>query len=71
MPEAPTVLAVSLLATLFVAGCWDVWAVAEGTPQLTVSNLIGEWSAQFPVLPLSIGVLLGHLFWPRRPYPLP
>lgn len=59
-------LAIALLVILFVVGIWDIYAsywIGSGN---TVSYLIQSWSLQFPALPLLVGFLLGHLFWPIR-----
>jgi len=48
---------------LVVAGIVDIVAVYYGNP--TVSTVIQSWSRAFPILPLIVGILLGHLFWPR------
>lgn len=61
------VLAVLLLATMFLAGVWDVWVTYHERPDETVSNILQGWSVLYPVLPLLVGILLGHIFWPRIP----
>ena len=56
-------LAIVLLTVLVIVGCWDVWASASGKPMDTVSEILCQWSKQFPVLPFGVGLLIGHLFW--------
>ena len=58
------VLAISLLVVCFLAGVWDIVAVARGTPLDTVSRTLQTWSLDYPILPLIVGILLGHIFWP-------
>ena len=58
-----------VLAYLFLAigagiGAWDVWAIFGGNGLRTVSSYVITWSETYPVLPLAVGVLVGHLFWP-------
>lgn len=62
--SAQHILAVLLLGNLFLAGIWDVCFLSLGRPEATVSKILQGWSLNFPILPLLIGVLLGHLFWP-------
>lgn len=57
-------LAFSLLLIIFLAGVWDIVAVARSQPSDTVSTILQQWSILFPVLPLMTGILLGHIFWP-------
>lgn len=59
-------IAGSLLAVCFGAGVWDVVAIAKGSRE-TVSSVLHEWSLLYPVLPLAVGLLLGHIFWPNSP----
>jgi len=62
----PVVLAVALHLVIGAIGAWDIWAIARGNYRDTVSNLIGEWGATFPIMPLIVGIVIGHLFWPRH-----
>lgn len=64
-------LAVCLMIMAVLCGIWDIYVVATGQPTETVSNILGIWSSQFPILPLTIGVIMGHLFWPRMPVIMP
>jgi hypothetical protein len=59
------ILAVILLAVVFGVGAWDVAAISLGRPRETVSNVLQGWAMSFPVLPLAVGVILGHVFWPH------
>lgn len=63
-------LALCLLTMFLVVGVWDIWVQATGQPAATVSNVLGTWSQQYPMLPLAMGVLIGHLLWPRSIQPL-
>jgi hypothetical protein len=60
------VLAVAFLGVLFVCGIWDVFQASRGAPEDSVSQTVFYWSIQYPVLPLILGILLGHLFWPQQ-----
>lgn len=61
------ILALCLLTMMMIVGMWDIYAYATNDPEGTVSNIIGTWGEQFPMLSVAIGVLVGHLFWPRHP----
>ena len=65
--HAPLLLALVLLGTIAAAGAWDVYAAFALDYHSTVSHIFQTWSIQFPILPLAVGTLLGHLFWPQRP----
>lgn len=60
-------IAGGLLVTFLIVGLWDVAALYSGHADDSVSAVIGRWSQQFPVLPLAVGLIAGHLFWPRFP----
>lgn len=59
-------LALCLLTIMLVVGIWDIYAYAVSRPDATVSAIIGQWGHEFPMLSVAIGVLIGHLFWPRE-----
>lgn len=43
---------------------YDVAALLFHIP--TISFTLLEWSRQYPVIPLVIGIPLGHVFWPNK-----
>lgn len=57
-------LAITLVLTCAVVAAYDVYAVFALPPNSTVSFQLSEWSQRFPVIPLLLGLLIGHLFWP-------
>ena len=62
----PQVLVAALLlvlATLIVL--FDLWVAWRGQGGATVSAVLSGWAKEVPLLPFAIGVLIGHLFWPR------
>lgn len=63
----PQMLALCLIGLLGVIGCWDVYAYSIKQPGNTVSYILGSWGGEFPILPFSMGIIVGHLFWPRGP----
>lgn len=68
-PETPIgyagfMLACSIIIVLGLAGLYDVYAVYFLRPQDTVSWYLRAWSTELPVLPMLIGLVLGHLLFP-------
>lgn len=65
-------LGILVAVTLLLVG-WDVYvAVAEAgrgnDPAAggTISEVVLGYARRHPVLPFSLGVLMGHFFWPQR-----
>lgn len=58
-------LAVAILVVLLLAAVWDIAAGYRGQAAETVSSVLQAWSIAWPVLPLAVGVILGHVFWPQ------
>ena len=56
-------LLVLLLCLLCIVAIYDMWADVVGSR--TVSSTVWEWSRMYPVIPLIVGLILGHLFWQR------
>lgn len=59
--------AVVLVAIIIWAGVWDVIAGLLWGEQATITYVVGQWSKEVPILPILVGIVMGHLFWPRRP----
>lgn len=60
------VLAVAIHVVISAVAAWDLAAVASGHGNFTVSSLIQKWAIEAPSLPLAVGFVIGHLFWPVR-----
>ncbi len=60
------VLAVSIHVVIIACAAWDLLAIGFQRDEYTVSSLIQRWAIENPVLPLAVGVLMGHLFWPVK-----
>lgn len=54
-------LAVFYIFEFAVIAIWDVWIIASGVPEQTVSAIISEWCRRFPLLSAFIGGLVIHL----------
>lgn len=60
-------LALAFLAVCGMVGGYDVYAAFALPPGNTVSAILYGWGQSFPVFPVVLGILLGHLFWPVGP----
>ena len=45
---------------------WDVYVAVNGVPGDTISELTLGWAQNHPIIPMAVGVVCGHLFWPQR-----
>lgn len=59
-----TALAIAIHVVILCVAAWDLAAIATGHPTLSVSHLTQGWAKENPILPLLVGVVIGHLFWP-------
>ena len=46
-----------------IIAVYDVYALIKGGFSNTISWIIYSNSLKYPVIPLIVGVLCGHLFW--------
>jgi hypothetical protein len=60
-------LAIIIMGSLLGAAVWDLAVLAAGHSADQISRIILSWSRALPILPLLVGILLGHLFWPQPP----
>ena len=61
------VLSWVLLGHCIMISVYEVWALTAKGPDWTVTHVLRKWSREFAILPLLIGILLGHLFFCRHP----
>ena len=52
-------------ATILVIVAFDVYVFQGGGTESTISWTMVEWSYKYPIFPFSMGVIMGHLFWPQ------
>ncbi len=57
---------VILVCVVALAG-WTSVAVILGGQQDSVSAHVRDYAAQYPVIPLALGFILGHWFWTMTP----
>ena len=62
MGPVQTLAAVFLLIALTLVGVWDIYVMAKGQEDFTISSLLREWSRLMPVFPFLAGLILGHVF---------
>lgn len=60
-------IALAMLTGLYLASIYDVYLGSTGN--LTITDSVRAWSSRWPVLPLSVGIIIGHLFWCSCPLP--
>ena len=42
---------------------YDIFALAKGGVDSTISKRIIIWSHEYPAIPFLFGALMGHFFW--------
>ncbi len=52
-----------IIAILVIVAIYDILAALFGGIKATLSWQIWTWSTNFPIIPLAVGVVIGHLFW--------
>lgn len=57
---------VMVIAIVSLAG-WATLAAVFGATKDTISGHIRDYCAQYPILAVAAGVLIGHWFWPMGP----
>jgi len=66
LPHWPaSVLAAVLVGLFVIVGVWDITCLYYGRRDCTVSSVIGGWAETYPILPFVLGILAGHVLWPR------
>lgn len=58
-------LSLLILLVVGMTVCWDIYCHYKTIPQYTVSSTLSGWASQFPILPFTLGVFVGHVFWTR------
>jgi hypothetical protein len=61
--------AVLLLLVCFAVAAVDLFASFSRGRVLTVTEVVQNWSRQWPVVAFALGFLMGHLFFPTWVYP--
>jgi uncharacterized membrane protein len=64
MKGTPTYIMIGLI--VLIIACYDLFAILAWGSDYTFSTVILDLAQREPVVPLLVGVVLGHLFWPMR-----
>lgn len=64
MRAAQILILCSFISANMVIAVWDLYVTAIGEPQNTVSTIVAEWSAKYPLFPFFLGVVVGHVLFP-------
>jgi hypothetical protein len=56
-----------LIVSIFFFVIYDLIVMAISGREATISYDVLALSHQHPVIPLAVGIILGHLFWPQQP----
>lgn len=57
-------IALWLVTNLLFVGIYDIAVRYDFVHGESVSYFLREWSKELPLLPVLIGILIGHLFFP-------
>jgi len=58
------VVSMVLISVILIIFLYDAIALMFWDHTYTISYVVKSWSRYFPILPLVVGICLGHLFWP-------
>lgn len=61
----PKVTRIMLLVVVILLIIYDIYAAVHGI-QNTISAVTLGIAEKHPVLPLCVGIIAGHLFWPQK-----
>lgn len=64
MQEAGFWVALWLLANVIGVGIFDIAALFSAGRVATVTTHLISWSRAYPFVPFSVGLIMGHLFFP-------
>lgn len=56
-----------LVALIVILG-WDAYRMLTVGFEGTISYFLYHTGSEYPIVPLLVGVVLGHLFWPIDSY---
>lgn len=61
--KTTTIFSIVIIAAIII---FDVWTLLERGYTTTISWQLYERSKAEPIIPLAIGVVIGHLWWPNK-----
>jgi len=60
MKKITVIFIVAVIAIIII---YDVWALVAGGAEATISSVLLNESKNYPIIPFTLGVVCGHLFW--------
>ena len=60
------VLAALLLVFAALVGVYDIYRIVTTAGQESVSATLYAWCQRWPILPFTVGVVIGHILWCSR-----
>lgn len=58
-----TFVAAFFIAVVLLVAIYDVVAGSSANALQPATAVLRDWSGRYPILPLTVGVVVGHLFW--------
>lgn len=52
-----------IIATVVIIAGYDMYAIFVDGKEASISQVIIDWSYQYPSLTFLMGFVMGHLFW--------
>lgn len=52
-----------LMASVFIIAIYDVFIIQKGGKEASISQVLIDYSYQYPIGVFALGVVCGHLFW--------
>jgi len=62
--KAKKITVIFTMAMIVAIALYDVWAIAEGGTEASISHLLRVWGHKYPAITFAFGFTMGHLFWP-------
>ncbi len=54
-----------IVVLIGIVTVYDVWTLWKRGYATTISYTLYAGAIRFPIIPFSLGVIAGHLFWPN------
>lgn len=52
-----------IMVSVFIIAVYDIFIIEKGGKMASISQVMIDYSYQYPIGVLAIGIVLGHLFW--------
>lgn len=64
--DSRKITAGGLIVTSIILTIYDIWAVVNEVSDDTISRVVLKAAAEHHTIPLAVGAIMGHLFWPSK-----